>query len=106
MVQGLIERYNFHGVIHFVAESHEDNSIKNPGVFIQTNVDGNYILIDVAYKHWTEKSFKPSYGYQNARFHHISTDEVYGTQGDQELFLKIPHTYQILHVVLVRQVLI
>lgn len=86
LVQGLFVKYNFQGVIHFAAESHVDNSIKNPGIFIQTNVNGTFVLIDVAYKHWMEKPFKFNDGYQDTRFHHISTDEVYGTLGDKGLF--------------------
>lgn len=86
LIENLFNKYNFHGVIHFAAESHVDNSIKNPGVFIQTNVNGTFTLIDVAYKHWMEKPFKFKDEFQGARFHHISTDEVYGTLGEIGLF--------------------
>jgi len=88
--RGLLERlfteYDIRGVIHFAAESHVDNSIKNPGVFVQTNVIGTFTLIDVAYKYWMEKSFVFKPGYEACRFHHISTDEVYGTLGETGLF--------------------
>jgi dTDP-glucose 4,6-dehydratase len=88
LVSELFEKYDIRGVIHFAAESHVDNSIKNPGVFVETNVNGTYTLIDVAQKYWMDGPFKYKEAYQNCRFHHISTDEVYGTLSDdpQDLF--------------------
>ncbi|MDX9967227.1 MAG: GDP-mannose 4,6-dehydratase, partial [Sulfuricurvum sp.] len=86
LVESLFETYDIRGVIHFAAESHVDNSIKNPGVFVQTNVNGTFTLIDVAYKHWMDKPFVTKTGYEGCRFHHISTDEVYGTLGETGLF--------------------
>ena len=74
LVESLFEKYDIQGVIHFAAESHVDNSIKNPGVFIETNVNGTFTLIDVAYKTWMEKPFVLKEGYEECRFHHISTD--------------------------------
>lgn len=56
---------NADAVVHFAAESHNDNSIANPAPFLQTNVEGTYTLLEAARKH-------------GVRFHHISTDEVYG----------------------------
>ncbi len=94
LVEFIFNEYDIQGVIHFAAESHVDNSIKNPGVFIQTNVNGTYTLVDVAKNYWMEKPFvyKERFVGTNAlasandgtkvplpRFHHISTDEVYGT---------------------------
>ncbi|WP_323586996.1 dTDP-glucose 4,6-dehydratase [Aliarcobacter butzleri] len=79
LVEFIFNEYDIQGVIHFAAESHVDNSIKNPGVFVQTNVNGTFTLIDVAYKYWMEKPFKYKDEYKDCRFHHISTDEVYGT---------------------------
>ena len=79
LIEFIFNEYDIQGVIHFAAESHVDNSIKNPGVFIQTNVNGTFTLLDVAYKYWMEKPFTCKPKYQNCRFHHISTDEVYGT---------------------------
>jgi dTDP-glucose 4,6-dehydratase len=79
LVEFIFSEYDIQGVIHFAAESHVDNSIKNPGVFVHTNVNGTYTLVDVAKKHWMEKSFQYKEEYQDCRFHHISTDEVYGT---------------------------
>ncbi len=94
LVEFIFTEYDIQGVIHFAAESHVDNSIKNPGVFVQTNVNGTFTLIDVAYKHWMEKPFtyKERFRFTEetpvGRFHHISTDEVYGTLTDdpKELF--------------------
>ncbi len=82
LVQKIFDEHDIHGVIHFAAESHVDNSIKNPGVFIETNVNGTYVLVDVAKNYWMEKPFKYKEGYKDCRFHHISTDEVYGTLSD------------------------
>ena len=91
LVEFLFNEYNIQSVIHFAAESHVDNSIKNPGVFVETNVNGTFTLLDVAYKHWMEKPFtyKEQFshpeldsGSHTPRFHHISTDEVYGTLSD------------------------
>ena len=86
LLERLFDLHDIRGVIHFAAESHVDNSIKNPGVFVQTNVNGTFTLIDVAYKYWMEKPFIFKLGYEACRFHHISTDEVYGTLGETGLF--------------------
>ena len=86
LVEYIFDEFDIRGVIHFAAESHVDNSIKNPGVFIETNVNGTFTLIDVAYKYWMHKPFAFKAGYEGSRFHHISTDEVYGTLGEEGLF--------------------
>jgi dTDP-glucose 4,6-dehydratase len=86
LVEFIFTEYDINGVIHFAAESHVDNSIKNPGVFIETNVNGTFTLLDVAYKHWMDKPFTYKEKYQGCRFHHISTDEVYGTLNETDLF--------------------
>ncbi len=88
LVEYIFTEYDISGVIHFAAESHVDNSIKNPGVFIETNVNGTFTLIDVAYKYWMDAPFKykEKYSQEFPRFHHISTDEVYGTLGKEGLF--------------------
>ena len=77
-VKELFEKYNINGVIHFAAESHVDNSIKNPFIFTQTNVMGTHTLLEVAKEVWGE-------GSEN-KFVHISTDEVYGTLGENGYF--------------------
>lgn len=86
LVKFIFDEYNIQGVIHFAAESHVDNSIKNPGVFMETNVNGTFTLLDVAYKKWMKKPFNYKSGYEESRFHHISTDEVYGTLNETDLF--------------------
>jgi dTDP-glucose 4,6-dehydratase len=86
LVQNLFKKYNFSEVIHFAAESHVDNSIKNPDAFVRTNVFGTFNLLDVAKNHWMESPNIFKKNFENSRFHHISTDEVYGTLGDEGLF--------------------
>lgn len=86
LIERIFEEHDITGVIHFAAESHVDNSIKNPGVFIETNVNGTFVLIDVAFKKWMDKPFQFKEAYKDCRFHHVSTDEVYGTLGETGLF--------------------
>ena len=86
LLEYLFEEYDIRGVIHFAAESHVDNSIQNPGVFVETNVKGTFTLIDTAYRKWMHKPFVWREGYEGCRFHHISTDEVYGTLPQTGLF--------------------
>ena len=85
-MEDLFAKYNFQAVIHFAAESHVDNSISGPEAFIQTNIVGTFNLLDVARKHWMNGPNQYKAGYENARFHHVSTDEVYGTLGETGLF--------------------
>ena len=86
LVEDIFDTHDIRGVIHFAAESHVDNSIENPGIFIETNINGTFTLIDVAYKKWMQSPFVYKTGYETCRFHHISTDEVYGTLGEEGLF--------------------
>ena len=86
LIEDLFKKYSFQGVIHFAAESHVDNSIKNPGAFVDTNITGTFNLIDVAKQNWMDAPNKVKEGFEKARFHHISTDEVYGTLGETGLF--------------------
>ena len=86
LVEFIFSEYDINGVIHFAAESHVDNSIKNPGIFIETNVNGTFTLLDVARAYWMEKPFEYKENYKGCRFHHISTDEVYGTLNATDLF--------------------
>ena len=85
-IESLFKTYNFEGVIHFAAESHVDNSIENPDEFIKTNIFGTFNLIDVAKNHWMNSPNQFKQGYEKHRFHHISTDEVYGSLGKTDLF--------------------
>lgn len=77
-VTNLFEKYNIDGVIHFAAESHVDNSIKNPFIFTQTNVMGTHTLLEASKRAWGE-------GSEN-KFLHVSTDEVYGALGEEGYF--------------------
>lgn len=86
LVDDLFKKYQFDGVIHFAAESHVDNSITNPDEFIKTNVFGTFNLLDAAKNHWMDTPHQPKQNCENNRFHHISTDEVYGTLGKTGLF--------------------
>jgi len=86
LVEDLFNEHQFNGVIHFAAESHVDNSIKNPDAFIKTNVNGTFTVLDVAKNYWLDSSNNYREVFKNARFHHISTDEVYGTLGKEGLF--------------------
>lgn len=86
LVEKLFKEHDIRGVIHFAAESHVDNSIKNPGAFINTNVNGTFTLLDVAFRYWMDAPNKVKPGYEDCRFHHISTDEVYGALGADGFF--------------------
>jgi dTDP-glucose 4,6-dehydratase len=68
-------------VIHLAAESHVDRSIDGPGTFIDTNITGTYTLLEAARAYWQARG-KP----QDFRFHHVSTDEVFGSLGPTGLF--------------------
>lgn len=68
-------------VMHLAAESHVDRSIDGPGAFIQTNMTGTFTLLEAARGYWTAEG-RP----EGFRFHHVSTDEVYGTLGPTGLF--------------------
>ena len=68
-------------IMHLAAESHVDRSIDGPGAFIQTNITGTYTLLETARAYWMDRG-KP----ENFRFHHISTDEVFGSLGATGMF--------------------
>ncbi|RUO71759.1 dTDP-glucose 4,6-dehydratase [Idiomarina ramblicola] len=81
-VERLFNQYQPDVVMHLAAESHVDRSIDGPAEFINTNIVGTYTLLEAARKCWQEKG-KP----EGFRFHHISTDEVYGDlHGSDDLF--------------------
>lgn len=79
LIDSLFEKESFDSVIHLAAESHVDRSITNPLEFVMTNVLGTVNLLNAARKYW-----KGAYGAH--RFYHVSTDEVYGTLGEEGLF--------------------
>ncbi len=86
LVEELFEKHRFDGLIHFAAESHVDNSIASPDNFIKTNIEGTFVLLEAAKKYWMESPNNPKEGFEKARFHHISTDEVYGSLGSEGFF--------------------
>jgi len=77
-VEQVFKDHNIDAVVHFAAESHVDRSIHDPSAFVRTNVLGTQILLDVARKAWG--------GREDVLFHHISTDEVYGSLGEEGAF--------------------
>ena len=77
-VEAVFDKHPIDCIIHFAAESHVDRSIHGPGEFIQTNIIGTFNLLEAARKNWSEKP--------EVVFHHISTDEVYGSLGDTGYF--------------------
>lgn len=76
LVARLFADHHITGVIHFAAESHVDNSIAHPLRFVQTNVVGTSVLLEAARRYWQHSGT-----FATSRFHHISTDEVYGSLG-------------------------
>ncbi len=80
-LKNIFNQYDFDGVIHLAAESHVDRSIANPMAFILTNVVGTVNLLNAAKAHWEDD-------YTGKRFFHVSTDEVYGSLGDEGFFLE------------------
>lgn len=83
LVDELLEKENIAGVIHFAAESHVDRSIHGPMAFVETNVLGTGRLLETCRGYW-ERCGKP----EDFRFLHVSTDEVYGSLGDEGRFLE------------------
>ncbi|MBT3448308.1 MAG: dTDP-glucose 4,6-dehydratase [Bacteroidetes Order II. Incertae sedis bacterium] len=73
-VRQLFNEYAFDAVVHFAAESHVDRSIADPTSFVRTNVDGTLVLLQVARQYWDDSTI-------NGIFHHVSTDEVFGSLG-------------------------
>ncbi len=86
LIKKLFAEHQFNKVVHFAAESHVDNSISGPSEFIQTNIVGTFNLVHTAYKTWMNSPNDLKKEFKNARFLHISTDEVYGTLGETGLF--------------------
>ena len=77
----IFEQYRPDAVMHLAAESHVDRSIDGPGTFVETNVMGTFQMLEAARAFWT-KADRPD----DFRFHHISTDEVYGSLGETDMF--------------------
>ncbi|CAM3419385.1 dTDP-glucose 4,6-dehydratase [Zobellia roscoffensis] len=86
LVKSIFAEYQISDVIHFAAESHVDNSIEGPEAFIKTNINGTFTLLEAARKHWFNSANCPKKQFESSRFHHISTDEVYGSLGESGFF--------------------
>ena len=86
LINNLFTENRFNKVIHFAAESHVDNSITGPSAFIQTNIIGTFNLVHSAYCLWMNGPNQLKKDFKDARFLHVSTDEVYGTLGVTGLF--------------------
>lgn len=82
-IERIFKQYDIDTVIHFAAESHVDRSILGPEAFIKTNIMGTYTLLDVARKFWNVSLDNQR---DDVLFHHISTDEVYGSLGETGYF--------------------
>ena len=81
LIEFLFVKYKFDAVIHLAAESHVDRSISNPLEFIHTNIVGTVNLLNAAKKTWLNN-------FENKRFYHVSTDEVYGSLGSEGFFVE------------------
>ena len=76
LVALILEQYSIDTIVHFAAESHVDRSIEGPGEFVQTNITGTFTLLEAAREYWGQSRNLVS---NKCRFHHISTDEVFGS---------------------------
>jgi len=74
LVEQVMREHKVDTIVHFAAESHVDRSITGPDAFLQTNINGTHTLLKVAKQLWLDEASIESH-----RFHHVSTDEVYGT---------------------------
>ena len=91
LVDALLAQHRPRAVVHFAAESHVDRSIHGPGAFIKTNVEGTFTLLEAVRAHWStlEAGDKAAF-----RFHHVSTDEVYGSLGKADAPFTETHLYE------------
>jgi dTDP-glucose 4,6-dehydratase len=86
LVEALFAKYHIDTVVHFAAESHVDRSILGPEAFIKTNLTGTFTLLDTARNFWRLPGTGAGPMRQDVLFHHISTDEVYGSLGETGYF--------------------
>ena len=76
LLSGLMQQYRIDTIVHFAAETHVDRSILGPGQFVETNIIGTFTLLEAARRYWIDEKALPL---DIVRFHHISTDEVFGS---------------------------
>jgi len=91
LIDQLLATHRPRAVVHFAAESHVDRSISGPGAFVRTNIEGTYTLLEAARSHWSnlEGAEKSAF-----RFHHVSTDEVYGSLKPEDPAFAETHPYE------------
>jgi dTDP-glucose 4,6-dehydratase len=81
LLNHVLQHHHIDTIVHFAAESHVDRSIAGPAAFVETNVTGTFALLEAARHHWFDvDEFNP----EHCRFHHISTDEVFGSLAAHE----------------------
>ena len=91
LLDRLLAEHRPRALLHFAAESHVDRSIHGPGAFVRTNVEGSFTLLEAARAYWNTLSPAERAAF---RFHHVSTDEVYGSLGSAEGAFTETHPYQ------------
>ena len=91
LIDRLLAQYRPRALLHFAAESHVDRSIHGPGAFVRTNVEGTFTLLEAARAYWNGL---PPAEREAFRFHHVSTDEVYGSLGAEDPAFTETHPYQ------------
>lgn len=91
LIDRLLFEYHPRAIIHFAAESHVDRSIHGPAEFIRTNIEGTFTLLQSARAYW---EMSQEEGRRRFRFHHISTDEVYGALGPDDPPFSETHPFQ------------
>lgn len=85
-LNSLFREYSFTGVVHFARESNTDLSLKNPELFVETNILGTLNLLMVAYQNWYDGPYRVKKSKEKSRFLYISTYEIYGSLGEYALF--------------------
>ena len=91
LVRGLLAGHRPRAIVHFAAESHVDRSIHGPAAFMRTNVEGTFALLEAAREHWSRLAVSDQAAF---RFHHVSTDEVYGSLAPGAPAFTESHAYE------------
>jgi dTDP-glucose 4,6-dehydratase len=91
LLDRLLAEHRPRALLHFAAESHVDRSIHGPAAFVRTNVEGSFTLLEAARAYW---GGLPPAEREAFRFHHVSTDEVYGSLGPEDPAFTETHPYQ------------
>ncbi|MFN7695595.1 MAG: dTDP-glucose 4,6-dehydratase, partial [Burkholderiales bacterium] len=91
LLDGLLAQHQPRALVHFAAESHVDRSIHGPGAFIKTNVEGSFTLLEAARAYWSGLQGGEREAF---RFHHVSTDEVYGSLAPDAPAFTERHPYE------------